>query len=310
MLNKSNSDNVNSAIANATQLDTALDETCPYQNSSFIETSDGLPFHIVCDQDMAGWGDYLPWGFDYRPHTDTMSECMELCSHAHPLCLGVSWNSDLRNGFGNCYLKNAQNGTLARSTSHTHSGLVKLPAIDSCDVPIHLGQILTNDRTFQLMNCTGPAVRDNITSVYKANYTGCIEECATYNGTNSNICTGVLYDNSFDDGFENCYLLNGTIEEFIPLNSTYARLVSDNSSSSDSKAWIAGPVVGAVAAVTIVALGYWWWRRKAGRQQDAKSAFIEIEQSLSLNKPVSVYELHQIQVTAEMEGSVMRHEMA
>ncbi|RAO72251.1 uncharacterized protein BHQ10_008263 [Talaromyces amestolkiae] len=320
MLSTSKSDNVNvnSAIAYANQM-VALDGTCPYQNNSVIETSEGMPFRIVCDQDMAGWGDYFPWGYDYRPHTETMSECMEICSQAHPLCLGVSWNSDLSAGFGNCYLKNSQNGSLSSDTIHTHSALVNLPSLDACDSVSDPQQIFSNDKTFNVTCFEGRVGSSNITSVYSANITGCIDECATYNGTES--CLAVFYDNSFDDGFENCYLLNDTGTEIAPLNSTYAELVSsDNSTStstpdssdnsSSSKAWVAGPVVGAVAAVTIVALGFLWWRRRAGRRQDTKFTPIELDQSPPPHKPVELSGLSQNRVP-EMDGeTVVRHELA
>jgi hypothetical protein len=320
MLSTSDSDNVNvnSAIAYANQM-VALDKSCPYQNNSVIESSEGMPFHIVCDRDMAGWGDYFPWGLDYRPHTDTMSECMEICAHAHPLCLGVSWNSDLSAGFGNCYLKNMQNGSLISETAHTHSGLVNLPSIDACDSSTDAHQIMSNNKTFNVTCFEGRVGSSNITSVYSANITGCIDECATYNGTD--ICLAVFFDNSFDDGFDNCYLLNATGTETAPLNSTYAELVaSDNSTSaststsdsnsSSSKAWIAGPVVGAVAAMTLIALGFLWWRRRAGRQHDAKFAPIELDQGPSPVKPVSVSEMPPDHHITEMDGSRVRHEMA
>lgn len=63
----------------------------------------------------------------------------------------------------------------------------------------------------------------NITSVHSANISGCIDECAIYNGTESWLA--VFYDDSFNDGFENCYLLNDTGTEIAPLNSTYAERV-------------------------------------------------------------------------------------
>lgn len=322
MLSTSKNDNVNvnSAIANATQM-VPLTLTCPYQNNSVIETSEGMPFRISCDRDIAGWGDYFPWDLDYRPHTDTMAECMEICAHAHPLCLGVAWNGDLSAGFGNCYLKNEQNGTLVTSPTHTHSGLVNLPEIDACDSSsADTEQYSSNNRLFNVTCFEGRDGSDNITSVYSANITSCIDACATYNGSDS--CIAVFYDNSFADGFENCYLLNYTGTEMFPLNSTYAELVSSDSStsasgsdssdssSSSSKAWIAGPVVGAVAAIAIAALGFWWWKRRAGRRQDVKFTPIELEQSPSPDKSVGISELPQNHQTVEMEASVVRHEMA
>lgn len=295
--------------------------TCPYQNNSVIETSEGMPFRIACDRDMAGWGDYFPWDLDYRPHTDTMAECMEICAHAHPLCLGVAWNADLSAGFGNCYLKNEQNGTFGTSPTHTHFGLVNLPEIDACNSSsADTEQYSSNNMLFNVTCFEGREGSENITSIYSANITSCIDACATYNGSDS--CIAVIYDNSFADGFENCYLLNYTGTEIFPLYSAYAELISNDSStsasgsdssdssSSSSKAWIAGPVVGAVAAIAIAALGFWWWKRRAGRRQDVKFTPLELEQSPSPDKSVGVSELPQNHQTVEMEASVVRHEMA
>ncbi|EED12318.1 tRNA dihydrouridine synthase (Smm1), putative [Talaromyces stipitatus ATCC 10500] len=317
MLSTTGSDNVNvnSAIANATQM-TPYNTACPYQNNSIIESEEGLPFHIICGWDLAGYGDYFPWGLDYRPHTETMEECMELCAHAHPLCLGVGWNSDLTAGYGNCYLKNSQVGNLVADSYHTHVALVNLPSIDACSSITVPQQILSNDKTFNVTCFEGRSGSSNITSVYSANITGCIDECATYNGPES--CLGVFYDNSFADGFDNCYLLNATGSANAPFNSTYAELVSDNSnptststssassnstdgSSSSSKAWIAGPVVGVVAAVAFVALGVFWWRkRRSGQQQDVKFAPLA-RNSPPPDKSVVLAELPQQHNVSEME---------
>lgn len=123
---------IDSAIANMIQL-LPLNETCPYQNNSMAHTSNGLPFQTLCDLDMAGYGDYYPYGQSYLAHTNTMMECMELCAQSHPLCLGISWNSAMGSGFGNCYLKNTQNGDPSPdSHSVTHLALVRLPSIDTC----------------------------------------------------------------------------------------------------------------------------------------------------------------------------------
>ncbi|CRG85544.1 hypothetical protein PISL3812_02595 [Talaromyces islandicus] len=227
---KDDNTNVNSAIANLTQM-VSLDITCPYQNNSIIDTSDGMPFQILCDTDMTGYGDYFPWGFSYTPHTDTMIECMELCSHAHPLCLGISWNPSLVDGYGNCYLKSSQNGVPEPVIGgSTHSGLVKLPVIDACSSISKQQQISSNDKVFNVTCFEGRVGSSNITSVYSANITGCVDQCATYTGPDS--CLAVFYDNSFADGFDNCYLLNATGSETAPLNATYAELVSGHNATS------------------------------------------------------------------------------
>ncbi|CRG91606.1 hypothetical protein PISL3812_08656 [Talaromyces islandicus] len=327
--------NVNSALANVTQM-APLDTSCPYQNNSIIESSRGMPFHILCDQDMGGYGDYFPWGVTNRPHTDTMMECMELCAQAHPLCVGVSWNADLTAGYGNCYLKNSQNGVPFTPSSYvTHSGLVQMPVTNSCSTS-DPKQLTSNGKTFNVTCFEARAGSNNFTSVYSANITGCVDECAAYDGPES--CLAVFYDNTCADGFDNCYLLNATGTQTVPRNCTYAELASGNpsgsspspspstsavpststepspgASSSDSssggsssKAWIAGPVVGVVAAVAIAFAGFLWWRR---RQQpyEEENKFVPVNQGKQMGSP-DLHELPRYPVS-EMAASEPRHEL-
>lgn len=220
----------------------------------------------------------------------------------------------------------------------THSALVNLPVIDGCQLPSAHHEISSHDKTFNATCFEGRVGSSNMTSVYSANITGCIDECATYTGPDP--CLAVFYDNSFADGFDNCYLLNATGSATSPLNSTYAELVSGNnttgapatsipttsvpatstpaaslssstpgsssSSSSSSKAWIAGPVVGVIAAVAILAVGFFWLRRRARQNQDIKLAPVEswsppVAQASVVNKTPPFY-------TPEM-GSYPRQEL-
>lgn len=87
-------DNVYSAIANETQV-APLNETCPYEDNPYV-TVQNLTFEILCNRDMKGYGD-----------------CMEQSLDAHPLCLGVTWNPNQHNGYGNCFLKTAIMGLLS-----------------------------------------------------------------------------------------------------------------------------------------------------------------------------------------------------
>ena len=79
------------------------------------------------------------------------------------------------------------------------------------------------------------------------------------------------------DGYENCYLLNATGSPRTGLNMTFAELTQSSregtiSSQSDSagkssKAWIAGPVIGIVAFLAILAGGILWWRRRRSQER-------------------------------------------
>lgn len=327
--------NVNSALVNVTQM-AGLDPTCPYQNNSVINTSEGLPFHIYCNQDMGGIGDYFPWGVTDRAHTETMMECMELCSHAHPVCLGVSWNADLTSGYGNCYLKSSQ-GVPTTVGYVTHTGLVQLPIIDSCNRSTDEHPITTNDKTFNVSCYGGRSGSSNVTSMYSANITSCVDACADYSGSES--CLGVWFDNSFADGFDNCYLLNDTGSDAGFSNSTFAMLASgtpSNSSSSpststtpsasatnsssssgssggsSSKAWIAGPVIGGLAAVAIAFAGLFFWRRRrtvaaGGGERGEEKAFVPVDQRDMMGSP-EAHELPRYPVS-EMEAAESRHEL-
>jgi hypothetical protein len=340
LLSITDTDNVHSALTNVTEM-WPIDTDCPYENNPNVTIS-GFSFQILCDQNMGGYGDFLPWGQTYGRHISTMGDCMQLCVDAHPLCVGVSWNPDKKSGWSNCYLKNSQDGVpaVANTTPVTHSGLLlNLPPIDPCSGP---GQIVNNNQTFNTTCLEGRVGSSNFTSFYSPKIENCVGQCAT-----NDSCVGVLYDNSFHEGIKNCYLLNATGSASTPQNFTYAELVSSdtsapvappststgatstpssdgssgssgNSGSSSSKAWIAGPVIGAIAAVAIVAAGWFWWRRRGGGggggggrtiAQEPEKQYKAVE--VASQAPPQPQELpHHYQIS-EAEGSIMtpRHEL-
>lgn len=97
------------AIADAEQLTAPDDTACPYEQLSTQTTQDGQTFQILCNQDFDGaGGDYCPYEtlpYKCYRHADSFEECLQLCSEAHPLCKGVTFNPDMQSGFGNCYFK-------------------------------------------------------------------------------------------------------------------------------------------------------------------------------------------------------------
>ncbi|CRG83871.1 hypothetical protein PISL3812_01227 [Talaromyces islandicus] len=327
-LSMTDSSNVNSALANATEMK-AIKTTCPYLHES-TTSIEGLTFQIQCDHDMAGYGDYIPWGHSFRQHAGEMSECMDLCVRAHPLCVGVSWNPDKHLGMDNCWLKNSQDGNLVVANNGTifHSGLLDLASLPKIDACSKAEQISSNNKTFNTTCSEGRAGSSNISSSYSSTMIGCIDQCAAHDEEDSGPCLGVLYDNSFHEGFYNCYLLNATGSRDASQNFTYAELVSGNSSSalpstpavpsstpssgsddagsSSSKAWIAGPVIGAVAAVVIVVAGWFWWRRRrmtAVQEQEKQPVPVEVGSRPRMHELPPHYQI------SEVEGTAPRHEL-
>lgn len=83
------------------------------------------------------------------------------------------------------------------------------------------------------MHETGPH------TVYSPSINACVDQCAAYTDDS---CVGILYDNLFTNGFENCYLLNvtGSIADSqdystYAANFTYAELVADIPTTVHSK---------------------------------------------------------------------------
>jgi len=96
----------------------------------------------------------------------------------------------------------------------------------------------------------------NISSRHETSVSDCVDTCSTHLDDG---CVGVLYQLSLAQGYDNCYLLNDTGEP-VPggANATFAHLTQsraltpdadDSSRGHSSKAWIAGPVIGALLAI-------------------------------------------------------------
>lgn len=333
-LSVTDAENVNSALVNRTEM-IPIKTKCPYKHNSNTSI-DGFTFNIQCDHDLRGYGDFIPWGYSFRQHGGTMSECMKICAQAHPLCVGVSWNPDKSNGFDNCYLKNSTDGDLvvANTEPIVHSGLLtNLPTTEPCSE----SQISSNNKTFNV-TCDGSlSGSSNISSQYYSSISGCVDQCAAHTDDGSGPCVGVLFDNAFEEGVYNCYLLNSTgSKDTSRFNFSYAELVSgDNSSaspstpaessstpssdsgdsgSSSSKAWIAGPVIGAVAAVAIVVGGWFWWRRRRMaviQEPEKKPIPVEVDSRPRMHElPHSqITEVEGSKTRHEVEGSIVRHEL-
>ena len=264
--------NLNSAIAQASQF-SPLSTSCPYANNSIQTSADGAQYQIVCGLDLNG-DDYCPQGAPSCPfHADSLEDCMNWCSSSHPLCAGVAYNPDLIAGYANCYPKNNATVQLVAQSDHvTHTALLQInPPNAPCSGTSYTSG---NGKIFKL-SCNVGRESSDIISYHEDDLNTCLDRCANYT---SQACLGVVFDPSLQNGYENCYLKNSTglpiynsASSSALLNSYPGNSTSPSSSSSSggsrSKAWIAGPVIGGLAAVALlIALAWWLRRRSAGRR--------------------------------------------
>ncbi|KAL4945558.1 hypothetical protein BDV06DRAFT_184516 [Aspergillus oleicola] len=264
------------ALAPASQYE-AYDSACPYANQSVRTTEVGLSFTIQCSTDMAPFGHYCPWSLVQSPwckmHTATIDECIELCAQARPLCRAVSWSPDMGDGFGNCYLKDTV-GTLVTGNHPTHlihSALAEIPEADrSCPQDYYTSTADESSRQQFSVDCFQTrSGTTNITAHHQTDANQCMDDCAL-----DPECEGMVFDTTMASGYENCQLLSDIGSEVANPNITFAQVIDiesnePESSSSSSKAWIAGPVVGGVVAVVVVIVGIWFWRRRRNRRAQA-----------------------------------------
>jgi len=140
-----------------------------------------------------------------------------------------------------------------------------------------------SEKNFTIGCLQGRTGANNITAYHESSIDNCIAACASYSGEGGE-CKGVTFDYSMDFGFLNCYLLNGTGTTDMGMKSMYAEYVGKATASSSSpppgssksKAWIAGPVIGAVLLILAV-LGLLWWRRNRRRQRQRRSERVEAD---------------------------------
>jgi hypothetical protein len=238
----------------------------------------GEEFVIYCNVDFYGFGDYCPYSLGplgCPPHADTMADCLEICSEVHPLCKGVSWNPDMKPGYGNCYLKDDVSGgkpSPPRGNYTIHSAGVTPSFADvSVGCPPDRSYTSSNGKTFAIDCYDGRIGSGNFTSIHEKSIYACMDACSTQT---SRGCKAVVFDNSMLEGYENCYLLNSTGSPNKGTNATFAEITekSDLSASpsdnSKSNAWIAGPVIGAVAFLVLLAIGFLYWRRRRSRSRN------------------------------------------
>jgi PAN domain len=268
--------NLITALANQSQLYIA-NTSCPYTNLTKQESSAGVDFTVYCNTEVSA-GFYSPWSTEFNPtHVDSLEECMDICAEAHPLCRAASWNPGMIHGYQNCYLYDDSSPIVDFSAYILHTVVMDLPDLAAgCPTNTNYTSSSSNDSetTFGISCSQEATSATNLTFVHETNITSCMDRCASWSDTPA--CEAIIFDPTMGIGYENCQLLNSVNLVASASNVNYASIVSSNSSSpatsssssssssggSSSKAWIAGPVIGGIAAVAAIGLGFWWWNRR------------------------------------------------
>lgn len=271
------------ALTNLTQI-TPLDTNCPFANMSNQTTSVGYHFQIECGDDYPGSD--LP---NSSVHKESLQDCMEECAGWHDLCKAVAFNPAMTSGYQNCYLKNNNDPSGVKSSDKNFVALGITPFVTSYNRSCSENTTYTSsnktshmEKTFNI-NCNFDRVGDDIIQVRKEDFDGCIDACANYyNSTipNGPTCQAVVFNAASNRGYLNCFL-KGSQQALSPSNDFDAAVFvnavnngtavpsptesSKPSSGHSSKAWIAGPVLGVIAAFAIGAAVAWWCRGRGKR---------------------------------------------
>ena len=272
-------------LANLTQL-APLDTHCPFANMSNLTTSVGYQFQIECGEDTPG--NDLP---NSPVHRESLQDCIETCAGWHDLCKGVVFNPDMTDGYQNCYLKNNNDPSGATSKSKDIIAFGITPFVTSYNRSCSDNTTYTSsngtshmEKTFNI-NCDFDRPGDDIIQVRKESFDGCIDACANYFNSsipNGPTCQAVVFNAASNRGYLNCFL-KGSQQALSPSNdfdaAVFANAVQNGTpvpsptqsskpaSGHSSKAWIAGPVIGVIAAFAIGAALAWWCR---GRRKRSK----------------------------------------
>ena len=294
---KDSTDGTHSALIAPNTYD-EISTTCPEADLSthILDGVPGLGYTVQCNKVIGAfdtcWSGYPKPCWDTQHldghfvgfyHTKTLEECVRICVDQSPLCKGVSWNPGYEIGFANCWLKTGFSDNTI-NTPPTKYGIphsVTITSFDRVDAecPSSKNYVAQNASTFEI-RCGQLNEGTNITSIHTQNIISCMNSCAT-----TDKCVGIVFDPTLSNGFKNCYLQNTTSTISNKASATFAALISSstpsssgpsvrgnsnsNSSSSssslenrESKVWIAGPVVGGLAGLAIIAGAMFLWRRR------------------------------------------------
>jgi hypothetical protein len=279
-----------SALVDRTQM-AGYDTKCPAPDASIQTLSgvDGLGYTMNCNKSIQGLdacysGVPQPCTapfYGYH-HTETMEQCLRICVDSHPLCKAVTWSPDLKIGWANCWLKTGFSETSLTPPKDTagvlHTATITRidPVDDKCpSSKTYVSAASSGNKNFDI-TCGQVNSGTNITSLHTQNVTACMDACAV----SDQGCKSVVFDAKLGSGFRNCYLQNTTNTLAEQPAAMYAVLngsspspsaaaipnaPSNTSSPSRSKAWIAGPVLGGLALLALLAFLALYLRKRKAR---------------------------------------------
>ncbi|KAF2113283.1 hypothetical protein BDV96DRAFT_475160, partial [Lophiotrema nucula] len=275
---------IHSALVQSSQMK-PLNKACPYADLSTHDVNgsySGIGYTVHCGTDIGDdadicWDDEpecLPSPFQGYFHATSLDDCLNICVTQHPLCRAVAYNPTLEMGYANCWPKTSFPNTLGAPGGNRTMHTATITTIEQIDTtcPSNDQYTATGNKQFDI-HCGQLNQGVNITSLHTRNVTACMDACAASNKN----CVGVLFDSSLAGGLSNCYLQNTTSVITDQTSATYAVLAgttlptsspstaplpSSSDSGSSSKAWIAGPVIGGIAGIAIIAAAFFLWRRK------------------------------------------------
>ncbi|KAK0124611.1 hypothetical protein ONS95_009560 [Cadophora gregata] len=261
-------------------------------NGANQKVQNGLNFTVYCDQTVVGFDTCPDNSPDCRAHTESLDECLEICSTLHPLCTGVAWDPSLTFGYLNCYPKNATSRVFDNARVSSGDGLrcakalLEVP-VDDCPTAMNGTVIASNKDPFKL-SCGEDRPGNNITAQHAGSLGDCVDACATDTQAN---CLGAVFDTNMVNGYENCYLKSAVGFTTVQSGFTFAlRQTTSNNTSSDNltppspdkssnKAWIAGLVVGVVVAIALIIAAIWWFRKRKVSKKEVESTEIASTQN-------------------------------
>ena len=256
-------------------------------------SENGLNFSVYCDQNLDG----SDMAVGNRSHAATFSDCLNHCSTLHPLCTGVLWDSTMNLGWRNCLPKQGdkENRKVGSKYKGSQAGVANFAnvTIEDCRANSNGTTSTGNNVEFKL-TCGEDRFGSDIETRHADSYQECVDLCDKHTGDDK--CVGVVHDSKMVNGYENCYLKSAigvatsdkdgytfALRQDSPDSSdpsdpppnsdpsgSPGSPGSPGSSGSKSKAWIAGPVIGIVAAVLLI-MAIVWWRRKRGSKKDAEA---------------------------------------
>lgn len=258
----------NAVISPSSQL-TNTDTTCQYTNGSTQTTDNGLAMQISCNLEIENES-YCPQNSTSCPwHATNLSDCMDLCSKAHPLCTAVSYNPGMRAGYSNCYPKSESSGDLILTKNSTVTFHSAIATISNLTTSCTDGAIVSSSNGEQFTTaCEQYRPGSDLTVYHETNITKCMETCVTYTKGD---CIGVVFDPDMGLGWENCFLKSATGTPLYNTTAVFAQLSNSTASSgstgksSKSKAWIAGPVIGAIVVLVVVGIAALFVARRRRR---------------------------------------------